>query len=335
MPTWRYPMAYVPGSSSVLSLLAGEFTPEILSIWGEYRVHEYLAAPDQRRHVWHCWLALRREGDFSVSVDPTYQVLTLTRSNAIIRDGYGCCPNGLLSALSRLGAEARRPEFYPALAGILTGGGEVAKLIHHSKEIDDRTVFALSSIPGDPTGRRIAEALLNRSVPEIWLGSLIWMIGRLRVALPDQDIEQTILSSTSPIRTTQRLISELPYPAPPFPMIDLLEPVTTAAHLASLAHEFGNCLTDRQRSMEASLAVQAGRQYFYHWRGEQPVLLAFSRFGNLGWTLREACGRRNQRVSFTTGLELKRALLSLRDVCPSEAGDPVGVLFSYFDDDLA
>ncbi len=105
---------------TILSLVSGTFENDVARIWGDAHLHEYLAASNRRRHVWHCWLSR------SVEHDDPYNLLTFSKAREIITLSFGNCPQGLIGALSRLGPVARDPAFYHQLFRCFEKGGSIA-----------------------------------------------------------------------------------------------------------------------------------------------------------------------------------------------------------------
>lgn len=304
--------SFRPQSNTTLSLIAGKLVERIVEIWQPHRIHEYLLAPDHRRQVWHCWLSSHSE----IS-DPehTYQILTQAKSADIVTDVYGCCPSGLISALGKLGAQARRKEFYAALCGVLKRGGPLARHVHHLKQISDETIFALAAVNDHPPSDRILKVLLKRSKPHQF-AELTWIVSRLTLLLGQADVERSLVHGGNPSRSVERLIGQLPFPDPPFIGDPRLQPITTGRGLREIGKQLKNCLADRSTWLDAVIDVQAGRSYFYRWVGDQPAILSFDRFASLGWIPHQFEAGNNDVPSEITRFQVEQVLRQIAEVGP-------------------
>jgi len=105
--------AQQPIRNSAVKVIAGSFSESVIRIWGEDRIGEYLGASDARRHLWHACLASEHphiQAQSVVSCQRLYRQFKRARGKDLVAQAFGCRPLGLLSALGRLGAEARAPE---------------------------------------------------------------------------------------------------------------------------------------------------------------------------------------------------------------------------------
>lgn len=303
---------FLPRLNTTLSLVAGKLTDQVLVVWQSHQIHEYLLASDQRRQVWHCWLSTQNEiGD----PQQAHHFLSQAKSRDILADVYGCCPPGLISALGKLGAQARQKEFYAALFGVLNRCGSLARHVHHLKQISDETIFALAAINDHPLSDRILRVLLKRSKPHR-LAEVVWMVSRLTQLLNESEVERAILCGGNPARSVEKLIGKLPFPDRPFVGDPRLRPVTSSQDLRALGREFKNCLTEHSTWIDAVIEVQAGRTYFYRWDGDQPAILSFSRFGSLGWIPREFSVAGNDHPTEDTRRQVEQVLRQIPDVGP-------------------
>jgi hypothetical protein len=305
--------------NSALSLIAGPFTELILAIWEPHRTHEYLSASDCRRHVWHSWLG--SHGGHYIDTE-TYRLLSWSRSKDILADVYGWCPSGLISALGRLGAEARRREFYAALFEVLKRGGPLARHVQHLKQISDETIFAFAAINDHPPSDRILKILLKRSKPQNFT-ELAWIVGRLIHLMGESQVEKAISTGGNPGWTVQRLIGKLTFPVPPFSGDPRLQPITSAEELKVIGKTFRNCLTDSSTWFDAVIEVLAGRTYFYRWNGDQLAILSFGRLGSLGWIPLQFEGEKNDTPNEETQREVEQVLRQVPEV------GPIGMRYRY------
>lgn len=91
---------------------------------------------------------------------------------------------------------------------------------------------------------------------------------------------------------------ELPFPPPPWPGDDLLEPVTSAEALKELGAEMRNCLA------EQAIDVGRGTMYFYATRAE-PRVVAGLELSGARWQVTEVLASRNRQPK----PELRKAVL--------------------------
>ena len=301
----------LPGTTT-LSLIAESFEPHVIRIWRPNRIHEYLLAPDHRRHAWHSWLGSADRQTFDTD---TYRFLSQARSRDVVADAYSCCPPGLISALGKLGAQARRKEFYAALVGVLKRGGPLARHVHHLKQISDETIFSLAAIDDDPPSDRVLKALLKRSKPHQYT-ELVWIVGRLSLLLGENEVEVSIVTGGNPARTVETLIAQLPFPEPPFAGEPRLQPITSANELGKVGKDFRNCLADPRTWFDAVIEVQAGQTYFYQWNGDQPALLSFGRYGSLGWIPTQIEAVNSESPCEITQSEVERVFRKIPEIGP-------------------
>lgn len=298
--------------NSALSLIAQTHTDRALQIWQSHLIHEYLLASDQRRQVWHCWLSSQGE---IANPERAYHFLTQAKSRNILTDVYGCCPAGLVSALRKLGAQARRKEFYAALFGVLKRGGPLAKHVHHLKTISDETIIALAGINDHPPTDRVLRVLLKRAKPN-QLSELTWIVSRLTLLIGESQVEEAIVHGGNPAKSVEKLIGNLSFPEPPFAGDTRLQPITTANDLLVTGRTFRNCLADRVMWFDSVLSVHSGRTYFYRWSGDQPAVLSFGRFGSLGWVPKEFCVEGNGSPSEDTRQQVEQVVRTIPEVGP-------------------
>lgn len=313
--THNYPTFSDLPHSAVLDLIAGPFADVIRTVWQGHLI-EYLTAPDVRRHVWHSWLSVQPDPD--TYDQQMLDFLSYSKSRHIIADRFGCCPDGYLPVLKRLGTQARRPETYRNLFRVLAGGGHLAKLVHHSKEIHDHILACLTSIPNDQFSTAIVSRLLSRSVDPDKFHGTVWIANQLKSVIgPDQVIHH-VSKSSNPMRALRKLVLEMPFPEPPFDCRHPLVPVRSIDELRSLSKKFRNCLTDIDRLSDVVFSIQAGQQYLYHWGStDEPALILLQKFASVGWVIDEAFGLDNRHLSETTLRQIEDVLAGYPTICPA------------------
>jgi len=203
---------------------------------------------------------------------------------------------------------------------LLSRGGKLARLIQHSKQIDDDAIIALSRLPDDLPALEITNKLIRCKAEAGAIRELVWIVTILRDRFPQPGIDELVLQSGNPVAEIQKVVTSLPFPDPPWPATGNLRPVTSAEELATIAREFDNCLVEREKALEASLAVQSGKRYHYVWGGSQRVLLSFTRFGDLGWIAREAGTKDDAFMTSTTRNDIQSVLATIPQICPANGG---------------
>lgn len=307
-------------AKSVVTLLAGQDSPQVRSIWQNDRICEYVLTTDSRRHTWHAWLAVHDMG----ICDETYQFLTFAKSRQILEDTFGCCPAGMISALGKLGPYARPNHVYAALHQVLAAGGPLASHVCQAAKIEDDEIVSLASASTMPVSNRVFRSLLKCKIPAPELVELLWVISRLSPMHDDQHLVHAIIQGRRPAAILANLFSLMPFPDPPFEQVGDLAPITTAEQLREAGHEFDNCLKGGEELAYALASVQSGQRYLYRWNGDHPMLLAFCRCGSTGWILAERSGPANARVSQVTVDQIGKALAGVPNVLVGKRG--AGVL---------
>lgn len=307
------PVATNLAGNSIVALLAGFFTEDVTRVWDGRKIEQYLLASDGRRHVWHAWFAQKTgEPDDPATV---HDFLTRSKSRDIISDAFGRCPNGYVSGLKRLGPVARSGDFYRSLFHVLARGGALAQCVHRMRTISDEDVASLSSLPDGIISDRMIALFQKAKLPTFTWSEVLWLASRI-VDVDELAPARKAMSRThNPVDYILGLVRQLPFPQPPFEARDQLVPVTSGDELAGAARSFRNCLADREVLTGAILAVLSGRRYFFRWQGERSALLAFDQVGSFGWTVSEASGRRNERLSSHLLLEITKSLEGEPSVC--------------------
>lgn len=309
--------------NSAATLLAGSFANDVAAIWAGERRNEYLTAPDARRHVWHAWLAAH-EIATAATAEASYEHLMHARGRVLMADAYGACPAGLLSALGRLGPQARHPKAYRALVDLLARGGAAAKHVCHAKEITDGLIVGLAALPERMARSHEAVAsLVKLGLSGQGLATFAWALTRMH-AFFGEDATDTVLDAAKPWEALWETHLAHGFPPPPWPATERLLPVDSAARLHEAGHRLKNCLRGGEYLRELSRRVVDGTTYFYEWRGEEAALLMFRRVGRLGWYLSESGGAGNHWLSAGSRDAIVAELRRIREICPLVDVDPVG-----------
>lgn len=303
---------------SVIGLLAGSFAAPVSQIWAGERIKDYLTAPDARRHLWHAWLSSERitfTPQNRMSADLAYDRLTFLKGRDLAIEAYGHQPPGLSKVLSRLGAEARTPEFYRALVRALSYGGAGAKFLQHAPKLADDVVFGLAALPAGLATKGVVELLKRSWVAPEALGFFTWTLSRLE-ALFGPGVSHSVLQAPKPLDAMWEVVLNLPFPKAPWSGTDQMVPISSLTQFRRIAAEFDNCLATSDRQRQAIVRVINGEQYFYEWKGEHPALLECRRVGDVGWYLQQVRGPNNRDVSQSTRDAISGTLAHVSFFCP-------------------
>lgn len=263
-----------PGS---VEALAGVFIVDVRRIWDDQHIGEYLAAPEARRHVWHCWMASERdtiERRFRAHPALALRRLTSHRARDLLAGAYGACPPGLVKALGRCGPEARSRDFYRAIVLALSGEPARAKPVWHAPMLTEAFVLHTAGLsaptsPPHPTP----------------FGSII---AELNVVAGDH-------------------LNTAPLPAPPWAGTASLRPMTSRQDLRDMGRRLRNCMRSWGRVRAAAEAIEAGRECYFAWNAPAPGLLRFAS-GPQGWRLAEWKGEDNRPLSSEAEAEIIASL---------------------------
>lgn len=303
---------------SIIALIARQDSAQVLSIWPNDRVCEYLLASDSRRHSWHAWLAVH--GTVIGDVAETYRFLTFAKSRQILAHAFDSCPAGMIPALGKLGPYARPKHVYVALHQALGVAGPLANHVYQATEFRDDDIILLASASTMLVSSRVFRTLLKCKIPAPALVELLWVIARLAPLHDDQHLVRAIAQGRQPAAILANLFSLMPFPNPPFEQVGALVPITTAEQLRKVGNEFDNCLKGGEELAYAIASIQSGQRYFYRWNGNHPTLLAFCRCGSTGWILAERSGPANCRVPEVTMDQIGEALAGVPDVIVGKRG---------------
>jgi hypothetical protein len=268
--------------------VAGEFAPMVMAIWGSHDVGEYLMATSTQRHVWHAAFAV---GDPDCLLARKW--LTENKRKVILKRAYGSYPSGIVRLLSRLGPRAETREFYRAAHVALSRGDMLTRTLQHSKMVDPRVVSTIADLPQDLVSVRMASYALRRGVSSDEIAEMSWLVRRIVEVSGSMAVLDLLSSSTNPVTTIRKVIANLAFPNPPW-KAEGLNPVQSGEELSRIGRRLGNCLSDHDIFYSSCLDVQAGVAFYFLTRSAKPLLLKFSKLGDLGWYLDECRGERNR-----------------------------------------
>lgn len=276
----------------LLKHVAGEFSSSILTIWGENCIAEYIIAPATHRHVWHAVLSVT-VSRLPIEIDMR-NWLTKSRRKELLRVAFGTCPPGMISLLSKLGPCAETPEFYNAVHAALSRRDILTQTLHHAKKIDARAVLLIAKLPSERLAVNFANYMLRSRGFNVAIEEYLWLAKRITDPRQIERLLNDDSGSRDPVVALRKAISKRPFPAAPWSIPEFI-PIKTGEELQDIARQLGNCLTDRNYFYDSCINAQAGNSYYYRTRGDNFLLLKFSKFGNLGWYLDECSGRQNRK----------------------------------------
>lgn len=282
----RTPVPARTEPSALLTLIAGEFAPEIAKVWPEPH-SGFLAAPAAQRHLACITLVLGRD------VARLAGVLTDARTRDVIRVALGHKSAGLERALARLGETAWSAGAYRRLMDLLADP-RASKVLRHAAAIDAAAIERLGRLPA-PMGRALALALLITDDGARAVGEAADAIAfRDGPAAADAAAARWAEAETEEALFAAVKVDLYPeLPPLPFAGTARLKPLATKAAMREAARRFGNCLADRVEH------AAAGWSAYYEWTGDEEAggegaIAEVTRDAIHGWRLNEAKGPYNE-----------------------------------------
>ncbi|WP_172122507.1 hypothetical protein [Devosia sp. 919] len=306
--------------NSLIPIIAGEFADPVTKIWAGGRIHEYIAAADGRRHLWHAWLSSERVkfcANNAMSAELAYHQLTFASSKDLILQAFGERVRGYSNVLGKLGATPRSPRIYRALARTLLNEGAAAKFVRHATEPSDEMILSIVALPPALAARPVLNLLKGGLVAPEAIGFVTWALRRLE-SLQGTKVTGPLLKAANPVEAIWEVILSFPFPAPPWEASGSLVPIDTLVGLDEIARKFNNCLGHETMRRKTVLSILNGVRYFYEWRGEEPAVLEFGKLGQVGWCLLQTRGERNHYVAEETRFGILAACANFPMVCATD-----------------
>ncbi len=257
----------------------------------------------------HTFAAVLAEREAAALADPAGWAQRMAHSprQQLLEHAFGAIPNGFVGALGKLGHEVAPREAYRALLsafaipdfalvlrrrGKLTPAFIALLTTPEARPLNPKLLMRLSFDDAEGV-EALREALVLRSHTEPWSDHL-----------------EALRACETPKQLLHWLEYrwERPFPAPPWPGDDLLEPVTDAASLRRLGGEMRNCLA------EQVVAVGRGTDYIYVTR-TAPRIAVGLRLRAGKWFATQILEGRNRRPESTPRREVMAHLI--------QAGIPV------------
>lgn len=295
----------------LLKHVAGEFSSSIFEIWGQNCISEYMTATATHRHVWHAVLSVTASR-LPLGIDMR-NWLTKSRRKEVLRVAFGTCPPGMIRLLSKLGPCAETPEFYNAVHAALSRGDTLTQTLHHAKKIDARAVLLIAKLPNEKLAINFANYMLRSKVFNADIEEYLWIAKRITDPKQIKSLLSDKSGSRDPVVALRKAISKRPFPSAPWSIPEFV-PIKTGDELQDIARQLGNCLTDRNYFYVSCINAQAGNSYYYRTKGDDFLLLKFSKFGNLGWYLDECSGRQNRTPTKKENDQIEASTSHLDDI---------------------
>lgn len=295
----------------LVKYVAGDFSSQVLSIWGENAISEYMVATATQRHVWHAVLSapasrLPQEIDM-------YKWVTRSRRKDLLGVAFGTCPPGMIRLLSKLGPCAELPEFYKAAHTALSRGDVLTRILQHAKTIDTRAVLLIAKVSSEKLAIKLANYALQRRIRTLDIEECLWLVKLMTNPMQRDEFLNDSSVSKNPLSSLRKAISRRSFPPAPWNIEGFL-PINAGEELQVIARQLGNCLTDPAYFFDSCINAQAGMSYYYRTIGEDYLLLKFSKFGNLGWYLDECSGRKNRKPTKNEIDQIAQATAHLENI---------------------
>ena len=277
--------------TSLLKLVAGEFTPQIAGQWPAPHV-AFLTAPTARRHL--VCLAVMLGRDLACLGEA---ILTQRLRGAIAAVLPGA-PQGLARALERMGEMAWTADGYRKLLRLLSDRA-AAKVLRHAQSVDFETVLRLSDLPAPmATAVGLASGLSGDAVLAL---NEAYAALRFRDGQASADAAATRWARLGSVKALRDAVKHDLCPEPaaaPHPGTGRLRPLDTKARIRDAARRYRNCLVD-QTPYAAS-----GWSAYYEWTGSPGAIVDVTRDHVFGWRLEQARMADNANVPQALGDEI-------------------------------
>jgi hypothetical protein len=248
-------------------------------------------------------------------------LITLIRQapRAIVEQSIGFWPEGLDRLVRALPATALSREQYCAIPNLLSDR-TTAKFLQHQQAIDGLMITGLSSLP---------PILRKQTIFRLFgkLEGMDWFVEGLRflsirAGRPLEEIENELAVLDQVEQVTAKIAQlveglSLPVSLPP-PSIGPFFRVDAGGEIRALAKGWHNCLADYVYCVDEGTAAV--------YLSNDPSAVAFvSRFGRLGWLLRQIkgpnnidieprCLKRHEHAFFEAGIPTSTEVAAIRDL---------------------
>lgn len=273
-----YLMEPIGWAGQQLARLAGEDPASLTGL---------LSISKARMHVIALVLAQAQETDLSISLA---DLLGQRLGDVLVRL-RPAVPAGLKGVVRRLPNRVLNPGSYRLLLSLMADP-DVARLLAHGPEIDDRRLQALADTP--PALRPVAMATMEGELDALvgLTESLAWLAAR-RTETSDEGLIADLAGRRQPrqlVARLRRLVEDLPVPqiGPP-DVVGAARRIDSPPEVRQLAKAWRNCLVTFQHR------IDDGRCVVYRWPAPVgPALALVERHGRLGWFLEQVKGPNNR-----------------------------------------
>ena len=284
----RYPL---------LSELTGGLEGWAVAYFGDHlSAQSALAAiDDDRRHLWLLvWsqMSHRAERVENASDVPLWRERLQSLSFRSIAALAGFTDSlGLRRCVRRLGWRALvSARAYLTLADALASDSAAAKVLHHAKIIDHRTVHLLPVFMGSACSPALAQAMIkDRRIKADHARRILWRLEQVRKTSPEvaDRLEASFKSGKSAFDEAAWV--EATFPPPPWEGTDRLTPIDSHAALVTAAAAFKNCISHYRG------AICRGERYFY--RFGDVAIVEFQSVSGIGWEVDCYLGKNNKPLT--------------------------------------
>lgn len=251
----------------------------------------------KRRQVWFAALAGMPAPRADMPRDALLSRLLLKSNRELLESVYGSVPPGFEQALDRLGEQARDPNLYLDLFGILQESNR-ASLIKEFQHLRDADVGLIPLLPQMRGASKIAAAFSSADALLRFLSVYTYITG----SPPSDQVWKEISSGSKPYSVLERAYRARPFSHtavidhPDFEFINSLQ----ALEAAGL--RFQNCLGSK-----AAYAIQNSHQY-YVWRGWLTPAVVCVQNDAIGWSFAEAKLAKNESLPAKMKIALHQKL---------------------------
>jgi hypothetical protein len=225
-----------------------------------------------------------------MAVSASFEELCRRRLSDLL-EMLGPTAPALKGVIKRLPGRVLTPDGYRLILELMADA-EIARLLAHGPEIDDRRLKALADTP--PELRRVVMSTMEVDLDSVFglADGLRWLAGRgcfggYEALLTDLAGRE---QSRQLIARLKRHVEDLPLPGNEPP--DAVGParrIESPSEVRQIAKAWRNCLVSFQHR------IDDGRSVVYRWHGPPgPALALAERHGRFGWFLEQVKGPSNQ-----------------------------------------
>ena len=273
------------GPTSLLSLVAGEFAPQVAALWPAPHI-AFVTAPAARRHLVCLALTLGRSDACRAALDE--------RLPRAIAAAVGEGPPGLARALTRIGDLAWATDDYRTLLRLLADP-KAGKALRHAEALDPGVLRRMETLPTPMAGAIHLALALNADGAAVLREAYEAL--RFRDGDAAADAAATRWADAESAKAVFAAARDDLAPEivpPPFAGTGRLRPIASKSGLLDAARRYRNCLADHLPH------AATGWSAYYEWLVAPGAIVQISRDHVFGWRLDEVRAPRNAAVSKST-----------------------------------